>query len=216
MKKTELIKRYILFVISLFFVALGIAVTRKGEMGVSPISSVANVFSYKYTDVSLGTWLIIWNCILLVGQIILMRRNFQLIQLLQIPVSFIFGYFTDLGMWCVSFYTPHTYVLRIINVVIGTVIIGFGVSLAVIADVIMNSGEAFVKALASTYKKEFGFMKTVFDITCVILAVIFSFIFFGFKIVGTREGTLIAALFTGVTVKFFCSKISEPILKFIK
>ena len=95
MKKTELIKRYILFIISLFFVALGVAVTKKGEMGVSPISSVANVMSYGFTDISLGTWLIIWNCVLIVGQIILLRRAFKPIQLLQIPVSFIFGYFTD-------------------------------------------------------------------------------------------------------------------------
>ena len=216
MKKTELIKRYILFIISLFFVALGVAVTKKGEMGVSPISSVANVMSYGFTDISLGTWLIIWNCVLIVGQIILLRRAFKPIQLLQIPVSFIFGYFTDFGMWCVSFYTPDTYILRIVNVIIGTIIVGFGVSLAVIADVIMNSGEAFVKALSDKFNKEFGAMKTAFDICCVVLAVVLSLVFFGFKIVGTREGTLIAALFTGSVVKFFCSKISKPILKFIK
>ena len=185
-------------------------------MGVSPILSVANVMSYRFTDISLGAWLIFWYCVLIVGQIILLRRNFKPIQLLQIPVSFIFGYFTDFGMWRVSFYTPDTYILRIVNVVIGTIIVGFGVSLAVIANVIMNSGEAFVKALSDKFNKEFGTMKTAFDISCVVLAVVLSLIFFGFKIVGTREGTLIAALFTGSVVRFFCSKISKPILKFIK
>ena len=56
MNKNELIKRYILFIISLFFSAIGVAFTKHGELGVSPISSVANVMSCKFTDMSLGTW----------------------------------------------------------------------------------------------------------------------------------------------------------------
>ncbi len=99
MNKKELCKRYILFIISLFVAALGVAVTKKGELGVSPISSVANVLSIKFTILSLGNWLIVWNCLMILGQIILLRRKFQWIQLLQIPLSFLFGYFTDFGMW---------------------------------------------------------------------------------------------------------------------
>lgn len=57
----ELAKRYALFIISLFISALGVAITKKGELGVSPISSVANVMSLKFTALSLGNWLIIWN-----------------------------------------------------------------------------------------------------------------------------------------------------------
>ena len=86
MSKAETAKRYILFIISLFFSALGVAFTKHGELGVSPISSVANVMSYQFSTLSLGTWLIIWNCVLIVGQILILRKNFQLIQLLQIPL----------------------------------------------------------------------------------------------------------------------------------
>ena len=67
MSKKEIIKRYILFIISLFFAAFGVAITKHGELGVSPISSVPNVMSSYMTSFSLGTWLIIWNCILIVG-----------------------------------------------------------------------------------------------------------------------------------------------------
>lgn len=102
MSKNEIAKRYVLFVISLFFAALGVAFTKRGELGVSPISSVANVMSYKFSSLSMGTWLIIWNCILILGQIVILRRDFQLIQLLQILLSFLFGWFTDFGMWLVS------------------------------------------------------------------------------------------------------------------
>ena len=93
MSKTEIAKRYILFVLGLFFAAIGVAFTKHGELGVSPISSVANVLSCKFSTFSLGTWLIIWNCILIVGEIVVLRKKFQLIQLLQVPLSFLFGWF---------------------------------------------------------------------------------------------------------------------------
>lgn len=211
MSKSEIAKRYILFIISLFFSALGVAFTKHGELGVSPISSVANVMSYKFPSLSLGTWLIIWNCMLIVGQISILRRKFQLIQLLQIPLSFVFGWFTDFGMWLMSFIPANSYLVRIIMVVIGILVLGFGVSLSVIADVIMNSGEAFVKAVSDTLDKDFGNVKIAFDVFYVIIAIALSLLFFDFTVVGTREGTIISALFTGIVVKFFCSNLKTPV-----
>lgn len=211
MSKAETAKRYVLFIISLFFSALGVAFTKRGELGVSPISSVANVLSCKFDALSLGTWLIIWNCILIAGQIIILRRKFQPIQLLQVPLSFLFGWFTDLGMMIVSHIPADSYIVRLVMVIIGIVILAFGIALSVIANVLMNSGEAFVKAISDTIHKEFGNVKIIFDISCVVTALILSLIFFNFTIVGTREGTIISALLTGVVVKFFCGKLNRPV-----
>ena len=210
MNKKEILKRYILFVISLLFAALGVAFTKHGELGVSPISSVPNVLSYKFPALSMGNWLIVWNCIMIVGQIIILRKKFQPIQLLQVQLSFLFGYFTDFGMWCVSFIPVNAYPMRILMIVIGVIVLGFGVSLSVIANVIMNSGEAFVKAIADTIHKNFGNVKTAFDISCVLLSIILSLFFFNFTIVGTREGTIISALCTGSVVKFFQKHLQKP------
>lgn len=211
MTKKEIFKRYILLVISLFFSALGVAITKHGELGVSPISSVANVLSYQFSSLSLGTWLIIWNCILIIGQILILRKNFRLIQLLQIPLSFLFGYFTDFGVWCASFIPANNYPIRLMLVIIGVIILGFGISLSVIANVIMNSGEAFVKAISDTVNKNFGNIKIAFDISCVIIAIVLSLLFFDLKIIGTREGTIIAAVFTGIVVKFFTKRLQNPL-----
>ena len=220
MTKKELAKRYILFIISLFFAALGVAFTKHGELGVSPVSSVANVMSYKLTSVtigskeiplSMGTWLIIWNCILIVGQIVILRKKFQWIQLLQVPLSFLFGWFTDLGLWIVSLIPAEVYPVRLLMVLVGIVILGFGVSLAVIANVIMNSGEAFVKAVADTLRKDFGNVKIIFDVSCVCLSIVLSLVFFDVRtygVVGTREGTILSAFLTGMVVKFFTKRLS--------
>lgn len=211
MTKKELTKRYILLIFGLFLSALGVAFTKHGELGVSPISSVPNVLSYKFTFFTLGVWLIIWNCILIVGQVIILRKEFQLIQLLQIPLSFLFGYFTDFGLWCVSPIPMDHYSLRLLMVLIGIVVLGLGISLAVIAGVIMNSGEAFVKAVSDSIHKEFGNVKIVFDICNVSLALILSLVFFDFTIVGAREGTILSAVLTGFVVKFFGKRLKKPL-----
>lgn len=211
MTKIETAKRYSLCITGLFFAALGVAFTKHGELGVSPISSVANVMSYRFDILSLGTWLIIWNCILIIGQIVILRKQFQLIQLLQVPLSFLFGWFTNFGMWVVSFIPVNFYSIRLVMVIVGVVVLGFGISLTVIANVIMNSGEAFVKAVSDQIHKEFGNVKIAFDVLCVIMALILSLLFFDFTIVGTREGTIISALLTGMVVKFFTKRLQKPL-----
>lgn len=216
MSKKELTKRYILFIMCLFFMGMGVALTKHGELGVSPISSVANVVSLKFTFFSFGTWLTISNCVLLLGQILLLRKNFKPIQFLQIPLSFLFGYFTDFGLWVIKDIPNDNYIIKLVLVISGIIVLGFGISLGVIADVILNSGEAFVKALADVTKKDFGNTKIFFDISWVLLSIVLSLIFFGGKLYGTREGTIISALFVGVTVKFFTPILREPLTKIIK
>ena len=100
-------------------------------------------------------------------------------------------------------------------VIAGVIILGFGISLSVIANVIMNAGEAFVKAVSDTINKNFGNVKIAFDVSCVILAVLLSLLFFDLRIVGTREGTIVAAVFTGVVVKFFTKRLQEPLTRLL-
>lgn len=215
MSGKETVKRYVLFIISVFFCGLGVAFTKHAELGVSPISSIANVVSIKFDFISFGTWLIVSNCVLLLGQIILLKRNFNPIQLLQIPLSFLFGYFTDFGLWIIEDIPNENYIVRLLLVAAGIIFIGFGIALGVIADVILNSGEAIVKAISDVTKKEFGTVKIIFDITWVLMSVVLSLIFFDGKLLGTREGTIISAVFVGVTVKFFKPLMQKPLTQIL-
>ncbi len=216
MSKKEVFRRYIVFILGLFFAGMGVAFTKHGDLGVSPISSVANVVSIKFPVMTLGSWLIVWNCVLIVGQIIILRRDFKIYQLFQIPLSFLFGWFTDFGMWIASFIPVPNYFIKLVMLFLGIFVLAFGISLAVIANVIMNSGEAFVKAISDTIHKEFGYVKVAFDVTCVILAIVSSLVFFQGKIVGSREGTIISALLTGLVVKFITKHIRGFVIKAIE
>ena len=211
MKPKEICKRYGLFVLSLWFSALGIAFTKCGSLGVSPVSSVANVLSLRFTALSMGDWLILWSVLLILGQIAVLRRRYQLIQLLQLPMAFLFGWFTDVGMLIAGLVPVNNYPIQLVMVVLGIVILGFGVALSVIANVMFNAGEGFVKALSDVTEKNFGDVKIAFDIFSVSLSVVLSLILFGGKVVGLREGTLIASICTGLAVKFFTKRLKTPL-----
>ena len=211
MKRKELVKRYSLFIISLWFSALGVAVTKCGSLGVSCISSVPNVLSLRFTALTIGGWTFVWNTLLVICQILLLRKNFQKIQLLQIPLSFLFGWFTDLAMLLAVRIPVNSYPMQLFMVVLGVVILAFGITLGVIANVVLNAGEGIVKALADVSDKEFGFVKVRFDVVCVILSLVISLATFGGKIIGVREGTLIAAFLNGTMVKWYSRRLKEPL-----
>ena len=211
MKRKELIKRYSLFIVSLWFSALGVAVTKCGSLGVSCISSVPNVMSLRFTVLTIGGWTFVWNTLLVVCQIALLRKNFQKIQLLQIPLSFLFGWFTDVAMLVAVKIPVNSYPMQLFMVVLGVAILAFGITLGVIANVVLNAGEGIVKALADVSGKEFAFVKVRFDAVCVLLAVGISLLTFGGKIIGVREGTLIAAFLNGTMVKWYSRRLKAPL-----
>jgi uncharacterized membrane protein YczE len=164
MSKKELLKRYILFLIGLFINALGVSFITRASLGTSPISSIPYTLSMGF-PLTMGGFTFILNIILIIGQIIVLRKDFQKVQLIQIPVSIVFGYFIDLTMSLLSFVSPTYYFMKIGSLLLGCAILGFGVSIEVTANVVMLSGEAFVKAVSTKFKKEFGTTKTCFDVS---------------------------------------------------
>jgi uncharacterized membrane protein YczE len=215
MQTKEKAKRHATFVISLFFSGLGIAFTKTGGIGVSPVSSLANVLSIKLPAITMGTWLIVTNLLMLLCQIAILRRKFKPYQFLQVPLAAVFGYFTDIGMMITSLIPVNCYGMQLAMSVIGAAVLGFGISLAVIANVMMSSGEALVKVFGDTLKKEFGTVKIAFDICYVAVSALISMLLFGGAIHGIREGTLIVALTTGMFVKMFTAIIKNPLTKFL-
>lgn len=215
MPKNETFRRYLVFLISLFFSGVGIAFVRHAGLGVTPISSVANVLSYAITEISFGTWLMLWNFLLILMQIIILRKDFEKIQLLQVPLSIIFGVFTDMGGIIANRFPVESYYFQWMSTLIGTVILAFGISLAVIANVVMNSGEAIVKAISDKLDIVYGNVKIAFDVISVLLSVILSLLLFR-GIVGTREGTVFAAIFTGVFVKLLIPNIKNDLEKWMQ
>lgn len=215
MKNTKLIKRGVFTILGLLAVSLGVSFGRLAELGVAPVSSVANVLSIKFTFMSFGTWFMLWNILLFLVQPLILGRDFKLSMLLQAPVAVIFGWFNDLTRACIDFITPGGYISRLILVLLSIICIALGVAIMVIAEATVNPPDAFVRAVASRLKKNFGDMKVAFDVGSVALAVILSLLFFDLTVVGTREGTVIIAVCTGFVVKLFTKLLKAPLTKFL-
>lgn len=195
------ILRYILLVIGLFINSLGVSVITKANLGTSPISSIPYTLSLGF-NFTLGQFTIVFSILLIILQIIILRKDFEKEQLLQIPVSIIFGYFIDFTMNILYFLNPQLYIWRIFSLLIGCIVLGFGVYIEVLADVVMLPGEGFVRAVTKKIGSEFGITKVCFDITMSLSACIISFILFS-ELKGVREGTIISAVIVGLIARFF-------------
>ena len=215
MISARLIKRGIFTILGLLSVSLGVSFGRLAELGVAPVSSVANVLSIKFTFMSFGTWFILWNILLFLVQLIILGREFKPAMIMQVPVAVIFGWFNDLTRSCIDFITPSGYISRLILVAMSIICIALGVALMVLSDTTVNPPDAFVRVVAGKLKKNFGDVKVAFDVSSVALAVILSLIFFDLTVVGTREGTVIIAVCTGFVVKFFTKLLKFPMAKIL-
>lgn len=201
----EKLKRYLIFLVGLFVNSLGVSLITKANLGTSPISSIPYVLSLNF-PFTLGNFTIFFSIFLIVLQLIILRKNFKLEHILQIPVSIIFGYFIDLTMILFSWVNPEAYIMKIVYLLIGCLILGVGVYMEVLADVVMLPGESFVRAIVLTWKTNFGTTKICFDVSMSVTAAVLSFVFAG-RLAGVREGTVIAALLVGFIARLIGKKL---------
>ena len=195
----NLIRRYLTLLVGLFIMSFGVAFSIKAGLGTSPVSSIPYVLS-MIVPMTVGETTILVNCCLVIIQILLLRRQFELVQLIQVPVAIAFGYLTDLAVWVLSSITPVAYWQQWIFCILGILLVGIGVSFEVTADVVTMAGEGVALALVKTVKLPFAKAKISVDCSMVIIAVVLSFLFLH-TLAGVREGTVAAAIFVGMTAK---------------
>lgn len=200
-------KRYALFIFAVIVQASGIALVVKSLLGTSPISSLPYVLSLAF-PYTLGETTFAINMLLVLGQFLLLRRDFDNIQWLQVPVTLVFAHSIDIFMVLWDWVVPTNYFFQLLPLLIGTSLIAFGVAVQGIANVLMLPGEGIVYAVSRRFHIDFARVKTTNDVTLVLLAAIISLVEMG-TIEGIREGTLISALITGTIARFFLHHLGE-------
>ncbi len=209
MKIREMITRYGVFVLGLYFLAAGIVLIVRSALGTTPISSINYVLTLN-SSLSLGFWTFVINMILILGQFLLVgskrtKRDTAEI-LLQIPFSFVFSAFIDLNMALTSWMTPVNYAMSLALLAVGCVVQAIGVVLEIKPHVAMMSGEGFVKYASQRTGREFGRVKVIVDVSLVLIAIICSLLL-SHTVQGVREGSVIAAVATGFIVTFLNTRI---------
>lgn len=207
-KATEISKRYIIMLIGLFINAVGINLITKATLGTSPITSVPYTLSLKF-PFTLGEFTFIINILLIIIQLILLRKRFHPQYWLEIPITFLLSAFIDITSYIFSSLSPENYALKIILLLIGCATLGTGVALEFIADVAMLPGEGCVNAICLVFKTDMGKTKIGFDVSMTVISGIMSLIFFG-QLISVREGTIISAILVGLI-----ARTVKPKLKFL-
>lgn len=194
--------RVVLMLAGIAVMALGIDIVVKADLGNSPISACPNVLSIGFSQVSFGAFMLGWQCFLVLLQVLILRKEFRAIDLLQIPISVFFGLCIDGFMSILGAYSPDSYGASWVWLVAGIAVLALGITMTVISNTVMNCGEAVVQAVVRKTGLRFGTVKVGFDLSCAILAVICAFVFVG-NLAGVREGTLVCALCTGLVVNAY-------------
>lgn len=188
-----------MYFIGLFVMTIGIALSVKSNLGVSPVSSIPYTMTCVW-GIEMGKATILFHIILVLIQILLLRKKFKPVQLLQIVIGVVFGYFTTFCNYMVSFLpTPENLGIRIIMVLASTVFVAFGIFLYLPADLIPLAGEGCMQAVSSVTHIEFSKVKIGFDCTMVLVSAITCLtVLHNLGSVGA--GTIIAAILVGTLV----------------
>ena len=197
--------QYFLFLVGIFTISLGIAFSTCSGLGTTPLASFPYALSLGLSP-SMGTFMMMLNLACFLGQVLLLRKNFPKLWILQIPAAFVFGWMTDFSNYLLSWLQPSSYGTQLLCLAAGIFFVAAGLSIEVSANTIMLSVDGFVKAVVIATKKNFGIIKVAFDITLVSLSVLCSLLMVG-GIEGVREGTVLAALLVGTL-----SRILTPLL----
>lgn len=206
--------RYVIYLLSLFIISLGAAISIKANLGTSSLICLPYVCSL-ILKLSVGEVVLIFNIIFVLIQLILLRRGFEKRQFLQLITGSIFSVFVDFSLMLVNFLNPADYLSQMIVLLISCIVVAVGVLLEIQTEIVYLPADGVIVAISKVLKREFANVKPFVDTSMVISAAILSVVFLGY-LAGVREGTIISAIIIGPIVKFLKKHLDAYVLKLIE
>lgn len=207
MKKNNIGFRILLLIAGIFIIGHGVALSIRSDLGTSPISSIPYVLNLIIPNVSVGTFAIIINGLMVLIQVVILRKKTGINQLIQIPLLILFGLFIDVNLYLTESLVPANYIWQLLTVILSCFVMAFGIFLELKADVGYLPGEGLTLVISEAFDMDFGKTKVTIDTSFVIIAVVLAFTFHG-KLEGVREGTVMAALFVGTIASFYQKRVT--------
>lgn len=204
----EFVWQHVLLLVSLFVMTFGVALCVRSMLGSSVISVIPYVFESAGAEglapaMTIGQYTYLMNALLVMGQIVVLRRQFELVQLLQLLVGFVFGTLIDVNMLLTTWLIPDALWQKVLTQVAGCTVLGTGIALEVRCGSVTMPGEGFPVAISRVSNMSFPKAKICVDVSLVVIGLVAMHCFFGhwlWKIVGL--GTLFAMFYVGYVVKF--------------
>lgn len=199
MKNPSIYQRLGFYFLGLFIMTIGIALSVKSHLGVSPISSLPYTMTVVW-GLEMGKATMLLHAVLVLLQILILRRKFDWRQLFQVLVGVIFGYFTTLCNWLATFLpTPHQLLGQLALSVLSIICIAVGIFFYMPTNLIPLAGEGIMGVVAQVTGIAFPKVKVATDSTMVILSALICLAFVH-SLGSVGVGTVLAALLVGTTL----------------
>ena len=205
-------KRCLMYVFSLAVLALGITLNTKTQLGVSCIVSVPFVVSQLFW-LPLGITTFVYYLLLILLQKLLLGREFQPLQYLQIIASLITSLFIQ--GWDLLLPVVQPMWLRITFLIAGIVITGIGASLSLALDIVPNPADGLAHVVGRKLNRDVGLGKNLIDLVSIAIALALGLLF-ARRVLGIGIGTVCAMLLTGRVMSLVhprSMKLSERLKK---
>lgn len=172
----------LLWVFGVVFVALGVAVCSKADLGVSMIAAPAFVLSealmQMWDALNVGvTEYIIQGIMLAVLCVIVKGFNWR--YLLAFAVAVVYGYTLNLFLWLLGGVQFETVALRWVMLILGDMITAFGVACFFRTYMPLQVYELFVAEIAEHFHIPISKTKWTFDMVLLGISLILAFTLFG-------------------------------------
>jgi len=212
-KKNSILARICVYLVGMFLAAMGAALAINSGLGISPISSFPFILSLIF-DTYIGIFVALQLTVFVLLQLLILRRDFQWIQLGQLLSSVIFGFFVDLSRFIIGDFFIPSYFGQLFMLAISISLLSSGVFLYVTPRILPVSSDGLILALVQKVPKlNFARGKILLDCTILTFALLSSLLFLG-TFYGVREGTVLAAIFVGRLIPVM-RRILSPVLRAI-
>lgn len=202
-KGAETAGRYGLFLAGLFIASLGVAFSTKAGLGTSPVASVPYSVSLVSPLLSFGGWLNLLSLVQVMVQVAVLKGKCNYIEIaVQTVLAFVYGYLTDFSCGLIRDITVTGYPMQFLFMLLGCVILAFGIWIQFKGGAAMLPGEAMNRAVSKVTGRKYENVKIAFDVFYIAAAVVICLVFLG-GLKGVREGSVIAALAVGSIIKLF-------------
>ncbi len=214
-RKENYAVRFPVYIIGLFIMTLGVSMSVKSNLGVSPVSSIPYTITC-ITGLEMGKATILFHIVLVLLQVLILRSAFQMKNLLQVVVGILFGYFTTFSNYLFSF-LPSTdnLVIRMLLMLFSTVLIAIGIFFYLPADIVPLAGEGAMKAISDKTNIVFSKVKMGFDISMVVISLISCLLILR-KLGSVGVGTIVAAVLVGAVLGVLTKLFGEKRDRFLQ
>ncbi len=194
--------------------AMSVGVFKLAALGVDPFQSLMSGLD-ALIPIKFGTLYVIVNAVLLIFSLIADRHNIGVATFINL---FLLGYITQFTYdFLTKVFPDPSVVFRAVCLLIGIVVICFGSSLYMTADLGVSTYDAVAIVISGKWKiGKFKYVRICTDLVCVAAGCVL-FIIAGNPVSKVPQiagiGTIITAFFMGPLIEFFNEKIARPLLK---